>query len=173
MPPTSCGGRWFPGPEEMQLRAGPTWSPSRGRGGQCCSRGVCATWGAQERGTTAGGPATGGEGAHTTVGGTQWGVRAGGPATAGGTHWGVSEQGALPQWGRGVCTSHSVSPGLLHVADVGLPHHLLVVRGCLPQPQLGTSQGKSGDERSVRPESGCPELRRLDTDWQMEKEQVI
>ena len=106
------------------------------------------------------------------MGGPGGGHHSRGPCHSGGHTQGVSEQGALPQW-RGGPHSRSVSPGLLHVTDVGLPHHLLVVRGCLPQPQVGTSQGKSGGERSVSPESGCPGLRRLDTDWQTEKEQII
>ena len=159
-------------PEEMQLRAGPALSPGRGQGVSDIA-GVCATWGAQEGGITAGGPATvggthrgvseqgpyrsGGGGPHHSGGHTPGGVRAGGPAAV----------------GKGVRASRSGSPGLLHVADVGLPHHLLVVRGRLPQPQVRTSQGKSGDERSVSPESGHPGLGRHGTDGQKEKEQIL
>lgn len=148
MPPTSCGGRWVPGARGDAAENKTAWEPKQRAGGQCCSRGP-VPWGPGEEQHPRQGPATAGRGPTP-----QWGA-----------YNGVSEQGPLPQWGahtggcqsrgpaavgKGVCTSHRVSPGLLHVADVGLPHHLLVVRGCLPQPQLGTSQGKSGDEEDVQ-----------------------
>ena len=128
-----------------------------GPGGGHHSRGPCHSRGHTPGGVRAGALPQWGRGSAPQLGAHTGGVRAGGPAAV----------------GKGVRASRSGSPGLLHVADVGLPHHLLVVRGRLPQPQVRTSQGKSGGERSVSPESGHPGLGRHGTDGQKEKEQIL
>ena len=69
--------RWEMGPrtpgDAAESRAGT--EPRQRAGGSVLQRGLCATWGAQEEGTTAG--------VHATVGAHTGGVRAGDPAAVG------------------------------------------------------------------------------------------